>query len=71
MQGSDPVSQLDYWVIRIIIIFSFTQLLLLGFVLTLAFKLERLMHQVHDVSRDAGKFLKMSMTYFKSPKTKV
>ena len=68
MDGMDPVTDLGYWSIYIIVIFSFTQLLLLGFVLVLANRIERVMHQMQDVSHDAGKFLRMSMHYFKSNK---
>lgn len=70
MNGVDPVTELDYWTIPIIIIFSFTQLMLLGFILALTYKLDKVARQLHEVSRDAGKFLRMSMNYFKGSGSK-
>jgi len=63
-----PISEMNYWSLYIIIFFTFSQLLLLGFVLTLAYKLEKLMRNVQEMSRDAGKFLRMGVNYFKSQK---
>jgi hypothetical protein len=66
--ATGPISEMNYWSLYIIVFFTFSQLLLLGFVLTLAYKLERLMRNVQEMSRDAGKFLRMGVNYFKSQK---
>ena len=65
---TSPISEMNYWSLYIIVFFTFSQLLLLGFVLTLAYKLEKLMRNVQEMSRDAGKFLRMGVNYFKSQK---
>jgi hypothetical protein len=64
----DTAGEITYWSLYIIIIFTFTQLLLLGFVLALAYRLEKLMRQVQELSQEAGKFLRMGMTFFKTKK---
>lgn len=53
------------WTIFIIILFSLSQLLLLAFVMILAYKLNRLVSRLDEVSRDAGKFVRMGMSFFK------
>ncbi len=59
-----PATMSD-WMIFVIILFSLSQLLLLVFVMTLALKLNKLVSRIDDVSRDAGKFVRMGMSFFK------
>jgi flagellar biogenesis protein FliO len=63
-----PIEEMSYWSLYIIIFFTFSQLLLLGFVVSLAYRLEKLMRQVQELSQDAGKFLRMGMQFFKTQK---
>lgn len=68
MSPGDSVSEITTWSLYIIVFFTFSQLLLLGFVMALAYKVDKLMRQVNELSQDAGKFLRMSMQYFKTKK---
>jgi hypothetical protein len=64
----DRVSQMSDWTLYTILVFTFSQLLLLGFVVALAYRLSRLMREVRALSQDASKFLRMGIHYFKTQK---
>jgi len=53
------------WTIFVIILFTLSQLLLLAFVMILAYKVNKLVSRLDEVSRDAGKFVRMGMSFFK------
>ncbi len=70
LPGLDRVSlaELPWFTIYLGIMITLTQLLLLTLILVLAYKLDRLVVQLDQISRDAGKFLQMGMTFFKKKK---
>jgi len=58
-------NELTDWTIYVIVLVSLSQLLLLTLVLILAYKLNKLVTRLDEVSRDAGKFVQLGMTFFK------
>jgi len=64
MPNESPES-LPHFIVYVIIMTTLAQLLLLTLVLVLAYKLNRLVAKLDQVSQNAGKFVQMGMTYFK------
>ena len=64
MPSGSPES-LPHFIVYVIIMTTLAQLLLLTLVLVLAYKLNRLVAKLDQVSQNAGKFVQMGMTYFK------
>ena len=67
LPGLDPQSLAEesWFFIYMVIMTTLAQLLLLGLVLVLAFKMNKLVAKLDKISQDASKFLTMGMTYFK------
>lgn len=53
------------WFIYVIVLVTLAQLLMLGLVLVLFYKVQRLVEKLDRISTDAGKFVQMGMMYFK------
>ena len=60
--GADDIS---WFTIYLVIVTTLTQMLLLALILVLAYKMNRLVAKLDQISQNAGKFLQMGMTYFK------
>ena len=58
-------NQMTAWTVYVIILVSMSQLLMLALVLILAYKLGKLVNRLDEVSRDAGKFVRLGMHFFK------
>ena len=67
LPGLDQESLVDtpWIVIYMIIMTTLAQLLLLVLVLVLAYKMNRLVAKLDQISQNAGKFVQMGMTFFK------
>ena len=67
LPGLDQESLVDtpWIVIYMIIMTTLAQLLLLALVIVLAYKMNRLVAKLDQISQNAGKFVQMGMTYFK------
>jgi ABC-type protease/lipase transport system fused ATPase/permease subunit len=61
----ESVQDVPWWAIFLVVMFTFTQLLLLVLILVLANKLNSLVIKMDSISQNAGKFLRMGMTYFR------
>jgi hypothetical protein len=53
------------WIFWIIVLVTSANLLLLGLVIKLFYKVQRLIEKLDRISNDAGKFVQMGMMYFK------
>jgi hypothetical protein len=58
-------SDVPWWAIFLVVMLTMTQLLMLVLILVLANKLNRLVVKMDQISKNAGKFLRMGMTYFR------
>ena len=56
---------ISWFMIYLAIMVTLAQMLLLALVLVLAYKLNRLVAKLDQISQDTGKFLTMGITYFK------
>jgi len=65
LPGGESLADIPWWAIMLVIMLTFTQLLMLTLILVLATKLNRLVAKMDQVSQHAGKFLQMGMTFFK------
>lgn len=61
----EPLYELPWWVIIMVILVTVSNALLLTFVLLLAHKMNKLVIRLDQISENAGKFVQMGMTYFK------
>ena len=62
----DLTSQEGPWILSIIVVVTLVNLLLLGLVIKLFYRVQRLIEKLDRISTDAGKFVQMGMMYFKS-----
>ena len=62
---SESLADLPDFIIYMIIMTTLAQLLLLTLVLVLAYKMNRLVAKLDQISQNAGKFVQMGMTFFK------
>jgi membrane protein insertase Oxa1/YidC/SpoIIIJ len=53
------------WILSIIVVVTLVNLLLLGLVIRLFYKVQQLIEKLDRISTDAGKFVQMGMMYFK------
>ena len=65
--GLDPeaIEDISWFTIYLVIMTTLAQMLLLALILVLAYKMNRLVARLDQISQDAGKFVKMGMTFFK------
>ena len=63
--ASESLADLPDFIIYMIIMTTLAQLLLLTLVLVLAYKMNRLVAKLDQISQNAGKFVQMGMTFFK------
>ena len=62
---TSELESISWFTIYLVIMTTLAQLLLLTLVLVLAYKMNRLVAKLDQISRDTGNFLKMGITYFK------
>ena len=67
-QIQESISDLPWYVIYMVFLMTTAILLLLALVIIMAYKLERLFGKLDDISRNAGQFVRMGMTFFKDKK---
>jgi len=68
MSWLPSISSPENWAwprIYMIIMTTLAQLLFLTLILVLAYKMNRLVSKLDQISQDAGKFVQMGMTFFK------
>ena len=53
------------WILWIIVVITLVNLLLLGLVVKLFYRVQQLIEKLDRISNDAGKFVQMGMMYFK------
>ncbi len=70
LPGMDPdsLANISWFTIYLVVMTTFVVVLMLALVLLLAHKLTRLDSKLDQISRDAGKFVQMGMTFFKKAK---
>jgi len=61
----ESLASLPWFIIYLVIMTTLAQLLLLALVLVLAYKMNRLIAKLDQISQNAGKFVQMGMTFFK------
>ncbi len=61
----ESLADMPWFIIYMVIMITLAQLLLLALILVLAYKMNRLVAKLDQISKDAGKFLQMGMTFFK------
>lgn len=61
----ESLEDISWFSIYLVIMTTLAQMLLLVLILVLFFKMNRLVHKLDQISQNAGKFLKMGMTFFK------
>ena len=61
----EGLESISWFNIYLVIMTTLTQLLLLVLILMLYYKMNRLVVKLDQISQNAGKFLRMGMTYFK------
>ena len=64
-QDTSSLADMPWFIIYMVIMTTLAQLLLLGLVLVLAYKMNRLVAKLDQISQNAGKFVQMGMTFFK------
>lgn len=64
-QVEDPVETISWFTIYLVIMITISQVLLLALILVLSHKLNHLVSKLDQISKNAGKFLQMGMTFFK------
>ena len=62
---TESLADISWFTIYLVIMTTLTQMLLLALILVLAYKMNRLVTKLDQISQNAGKFLQMGMTYFK------
>jgi len=62
---TESLADLPDFIIYMIIMTTLAQLLLLTLILVLAYKMNRLVAKLDQISQNAGKFVQMGMTFFK------
>jgi len=67
-QIQESISDLPWYVIYMVFLMTTAILLLLALVIIMAYKLEKLFAKLDDISRNAGQFVRMGMTFFKDKK---
>ena len=61
----ESIENISWFTIYLVIMTTLAQMLLLALILVLAYKMNRLVARLDQISQDAGKFVKMGMTFFK------
>ena len=61
----ESLNEISWFTIYLVIMITLAQLLLLALVLVLAYKMNRLVAKLDQISQNAGKFVQMGMTFFK------
>ncbi len=61
----ESLNDISWFTIYLVIMTTLAQMLLLGLILVLAYKMNRLVAKLDQISQNAGKFLQMGMTFFK------
>ena len=61
----ESLADMPWFIIYLVIMTTLAQLLLLTLVLVLAYKMNRLVAKLDQISQNAGKFVQMGMTFFK------
>lgn len=64
-QAMESVDEIPWFVIYTVVLMTIAMLLLLGFVMLLAYKLDKVLLKLEDISQNAGKFVQMGMSFFK------
>ena len=65
MHATDPISEIPWFVIYTVVLMTLAFLLLLILVLVLAYKLNRVLIKMDDISQNAGRFVQLGMNFFK------
>jgi len=65
LQATDPINDIPWFVIYTVVLMTLAILLLLILVLVLAFKLNRVLIKLEDISQNAGRFVQLGMNFFK------
>ena len=65
LQALESVNDIPWFVIYSVVLMTIAILLLLALVLLMAYKLDRVLHKLDDISQNAGKFVQMGMSFFK------
>ncbi len=68
LPGDETLSDIPWWAIFLVFMITFSQLLMLTLILVLSTKLNQLVTKMDQISKNAGKFVQMGMTYFKKKK---
>lgn len=68
-QMEESLTDLPWFVIYMVILMVTAILLLLALVIVVAYKLERLHSKLDEISRNAGQFVKMGMSFFRDKKS--
>ena len=61
----ESIADMPWFIIYLVIMTTLAQLLLLTLILVLAYKMNRLVAKLDQISQNAGKFVQMGMTFFK------
>jgi len=61
----DSLVDMPWFIIYMVVLMTAAIFLLLLLVVTLAFKLNRLILKLDDISRNAGQFVRLGMNFFK------
>ena len=61
----ESLEAISWFTIYLVIMTTLSQILLLALILVLAYKMNRLVAKLDQISQNAGKFLRMGMTFFK------
>ena len=64
-EGPDDIEQTSWFSIKMSIMTTCVQFLIVVAVVLLYHKMNQLVAKIDDISKDASKFLRMGMTYFK------
>jgi len=65
MQTVDSINDIPWFVIYAVVLMTIAILLLLALVLLMAYKLDKVLVKLDDISQNAGRFVQMGMTFFK------
>jgi len=63
--NNESLEAVSWFSIYLVIMTTLSQILLLALILVLAYKMNRLVAKLDQISQNAGKFLRMGMTFFK------
>ena len=63
--AGESLADLPWFIIYMVIMTTLAQFLLLALVIVLAYKMNRLVAKLDQISQNAGKFVQMGMTFFK------